>query len=371
MAGMSGRWGVAVLVCAACGDEGPLPVVREGSACPAEVMRFVNDHWIATHPAASLDATWEDATYMIGNLAAADALDDQDYVDYAVAWALDEHFELNGDIDTRNADNHAAGQAYLALYERFGDPVYLGEISVSLDNIVRSGERDDWSWIDAQFMAAPTFTWLGERFGQQRYVDTMFELYTDARQRRNLYDETEGLWYRDENYLFPEHQTDGGKKIFWSRGNGWVIAAHARVLQHLPDDSAYRPAFEDALTAMAAALAEVQRPDGLWNVSLADADDHPGPESSGTSFFTYGIAYGINEGLLDRATYLPVVEAGWRGLVATAVRADGELGYVQGVGEKPGSSQPVTLRSTHDYGVGAFLLAGTEMMRLGVDLDCP
>src|SRR5690606_17680515 len=123
--------------------------------------------------------------------------------------------------------------------------------------------------------------------------------------------------------------------------------------------------------AMAAGLAKVQREDGLWNVSLADPDDYPGPESSGTSFFTYGIAWGINAGLLDRDTYLPVVARAWRGLTSVAVRADGELGFVQGVGEKPSSSQPVKLRSTHDYGLGACLLAGSEVGKLGLDLDCP
>lgn len=125
------------------------------------------------------------------------------------------------------------------------------------------------------------------------------------------------------------------------------------------------------LRAMASTLAAVQRDDGLWNVSLGDPDYFPGPEASGTSFFVYAIAWGINHGLLDRAVYAPVVERGWRGLVSVAVRADGELGYVQGVANQPASSQPVTLRSTRDFGVGAFLLAGSEVMRLGLDFECP
>jgi len=108
----------------------------------------------------------------------------------------------------------------------------------------------------------------------------------------------------------------------------------------------------------------------MWPVSLADPDEYPGPEASGTGFFTYGMAWGIHHGVLDRDTYAPIVERGWRGLVSTAMRSDGELGYVQGVGEKPGSSQPVTLSSTHDYGVGAFLLAGSEVDTLGLNLDC-
>lgn len=363
------RLWIVTLACVACTDEAPLPEVRVGTPCPDVVMREVNDHWIETH-ADWGNAAWERATYMIGNIAAGDALAEPRYIDYAIAWADDHEFELNGDTNTRNADNHAAGQVYLSLFERARDPAYIGDIALSLDNIIRSDRRDDWSWIDAQFMAAPTFTHLGELFGQARYTDTMFELYKDARDRRKLYDSAEGFWYRDENYLYPDHETSNGNKIFWSRGNGWVIAAHARVLQHLDRQSPYRADFEAVLRAMAAALAKAQRDDGLWGVSLADPEDHPGPEASGTALFTYGIAWGINEGLLGRAEYAPVVEKAWRGLVSVAVRADGELGYVQGVGEKPSSSQPVTLRSTHDYGVGAFLLAGSEVRRLNLDL-CP
>jgi rhamnogalacturonyl hydrolase YesR len=157
----------------------------------------------------------------------------------------------------------------------------------------------------------------------------------------------------------------------WSRGNGWVIASVVRTLEYLPADSPYRADYEDMLQRMAKALAVIQRPDGLWNVSLGDPTYFPGPEASGTAFFTYAIAWGINHGVLDREAFLPVVDVAWRGLVSVAVRADGELGFVQGVGDQPASSQPVTLRSTRDFGVGAFLLAGSEVMRVGIDFECP
>jgi rhamnogalacturonyl hydrolase YesR len=333
-------------------------------------MREVNDQWQAIHVYPG-DAAWENATYMIGNLAAATALDEPRYLDYALAWAERHRYQVNGPTTTRNADNHAAGQVYLALFERDRDPARIADITASLDNVIRAGDFQDWYWIDAQFMASPTFAYLGALFEQPRYTDAMYKLFTDARDRRQLFDTSVGLWYRDENYLYPDNTTDSGEKIFWSRGNGWVFASLVRTLEHLAVDSPYRAAYEDTLRAMAAALAKVQRSDGLWNVSLADPDDYPGPEASGTAFFAYGMAWGINAGLLERDVYLPVVENAWRGLVTVAVRADGELGYVQGVGEKPGSSQPVTLHSTHDYGVGAFLLAGTEVGKLGLGLDCP
>lgn len=360
-----------LLLCAACDGDEPPPELRVGSACPPDVMRLVNDRFIATHPADQGSAEWQRAVYMLGDLAAAEVVGEPLYIDYAVAWAIEEDFELAGEnIHTRNPDNHAAGQAYLTLYERFHDPVYTAAISLSLDFIVRSLQRDDWSYTEAQFNAGPAYVMLGELFDQPRYIDTMFQLYTFARDRRHLYDEAEGLWFRDAEFLCCE-RTDRGRKVFWSRGNGMVIAAHARILERLDPASPYRRDFETVLQAMAAALARVQRDDGFWNVSLADDEDHPGPESSGTAFIVYGIALGINEGLLDRATYLPVVEKGWRALVDNAVRADGVLGYVQGPGDEPEDDQPVTLRSTQDYGVGAFLLAGREMSRLGIDLGCP
>jgi unsaturated rhamnogalacturonyl hydrolase len=370
MAAMRVSWLLALGLCCSCTDEEPLPAVRVGTPCPEVVVREVNDHWIATHEVPG-EAEWQRATYFIGNLAAADAFAEPRYLDYTLGWADELEYEINGPTDTRNADNHAAGQVYLALYERNPDPALIADISKSLDNVIRSEDRGDWSWIDAQFMASPAFAHLGAISGNPRYTDTMFALYTDARDRRGLYDSSAGLWYRDEDYLYPGEETDGGEKIFWSRGNGWVIASLVRTLDHLPAGSPYRAEYEGMLAAMAAALAKAQRSDGLWNVSLADPEDHPGPEASGTALFTYAIAKGINDRLLDRGVYLPVVDKAWRGLVSVAVRADGELGYVQGVGEQPSSSQPVTLRSTGDFGLGAFLLAGSGVHELGLDLQCP
>jgi unsaturated rhamnogalacturonyl hydrolase len=356
-----------VLPLIGCSDEAP--EVRVGTACPIRAIREVDDQWIASHPFLG-DNDWRRATYYIGHMVAAQTLGDPAYVAYLEEWAEGHAYQVRDGEFTRNADNHTAGQVYLALYERDRRPEQLAYIKISIDHVIDSGERGDWSWIDAQFMASPVYAHLGELTGDPRYHAAMFELYTDARDRRHLYDASTGLWFRDGNYLYPDAQTSNGKKIFWARGNGWVIGSVVRTLEHLPADSPYRADYEDMLRAMAAALATSQRSDGMWNVSLADPDDYPGPESSGTAFFVYGIAWGINHGILDRATYAPVVEQGWRGLVSIAMRSDGELGFVQGVGEKPSSSQPVTLASTHDYGVGAFLLAGSEVSTLGLDLDC-
>jgi len=358
--------GLVVVLLAACNDTS-LPDPLQGTACPVELVRLVNDQWQSAHPHPG-DNLWHRGSYMVGNTVLAAALDDAEYRAYGNRWANIHAFGVNDGITTWNADNHAAGQTYLALYDLYGEPEALREIQRAMDYTVDGGKRDQWYWIDAQFMASPVLAQLTQITGDAKYVDAMFEMYTDARDRRGLYEPDVGLWYRDENYLYPAHKTERGKRIFWGRGNGWVIGAVARTLEYLPADSPYRPEYEAMLVSMATALARVQRDDGLWNPSLDDPEDHPGPEASGTSFFTYGIAYGINRNILERDMFLPVVERAWRGLANVAVRADGELGFVQGVGEKPASSQPVTMVSTHDYGVGAFLLAGSEVMQLGVDL---
>src|SRR5262249_22170732 len=140
--------------------------------------------------------------------------------------------------------------------------------------------------------------------------------------------------------------------------------AHTKTLGLLSPTETRWPEYGDNVQALARSLHATQRGDGFWNVNLGDPDDRPGPETSGTGFFTFGLAYGIRTGLLDAATYLPVVLRAWNGLVSTAVHSDGFIGYVQGVGDQPGSGLPPTADATADFGVGAFLLAGTELTKL-------
>jgi unsaturated rhamnogalacturonyl hydrolase len=326
------------------------------------IMVNVNAYWINSHLDPG-DWEWNRAAYFTGNMALYQAYPDPVYLDYALRWADQNDWGLKGGGLTRHADNQCIGQTYLDLYAVEKDPAMIGDIQTSIENMVLSEKKDDWYWIDAFFMAMPVFTRLGVLNGDDAYFEKMYELYQDTKIRRGLFDEAFGLWFRDENYD-PPYQTPNGKNCYWSRGNGWVFAAHVRVLQHLPGDDPHRDEYISTFQAMATALKEVQRPDGFWNVSLADPEDYGGPETSGTSFFTYGMAWGINNRLLDSATYYPVVEKAWNGLVSTAVHPGGKLGYVQQVGKEPASSQPVTYESTADFGVGAFLLAGTQVYRM-------
>jgi len=200
-----------------------------------------------------------------------------------------------------------------------------------------------------------------------QYGEKLYALYHHTKRIEGgpgLYDATTGLWYRDKRFLPGGITSPTGKPVVWSRGNGWVTGGHAKTLKALPPGAPHTAEYRDTLTRLVTAVAGVQRGDGFWNVNLADATHLPGPETSGTSFFLYGTSYAIGAGLVDRPTYLPVAARAWNGLVTTAVHPDGFLGYVQNVGDRPESSQPVTYDTTAGFGVGAFLLAGTELARL-------
>jgi len=308
---------------------------------------------------------WARAAYFTGNLDFYKVYPKQAYFDYTNLWAYNNNWALNGGSSTRNADNQCIGQVYIDLYKMDdpSDPVKIDRIGRSIARMVEGEKSDDWWWIDALYMAMPVFARLGVLLNNEAYFEKMYTLYYNTKVTRSLYNKEQGLWYRDESFA-PPYSTPNGKPSYWSRGNGWVFAAHARVLQLLPEKDPHRPEYIETFREMAQALQKCQREDGFWNVSLGDPNDFGGAETSGTSFFTYGFAWGINNGLLDSATYAPLVAHAWNGLTTMAVHDDGYLGYVQGVGSNPSSSQPVTYQTTADFGVGAFLLAGSEVAKL-------
>lgn len=216
---------------------------------------------------------------------------------------------------------------------------------------------DRWSWCDALFMAPPVYLQIFNLTGDERYLNFMkneFRATCDL-----LYDRDEHLFYRDARYI--GRQEKNGSKVFWGRGNGWVIAALANMLRIYPkSDREGRKQFEQLFVALAGRLAALQQPDGYWHASLLDPASYPSPETSSTGFITYGLAYGINAGLLARKHYAPVVERGWQALCA-AVGPDGRLGWVQPVGADP---QKVKRSDTAVYGPGALLAAGCEVYKL-------
>lgn len=270
--------------------------------------------------------------------------------------------ELNWQPGPRvmHADDQAIGQSYLELYMIHKDPKMIGSMRARLDTEITTPESEYgktplWWWCDALYMAPPVFADMTAATGDQKYLtfmDHQWDITTKL-----LYDPAVHLYSRDATYL-DKHEKNG-QKIFWSRGNGWVMGGIVRVLQELPKDSPLRPKFEDELRQMSAEMVSIQGKDGLWRPGLLDADSYPLPEISGSAFITYAMAYGVNEGILDKATYWPAVEKAWAGMLSH-VYADGRLGCIQPVGAAPGA---YTETSSYVYGVGAYLLAGAEIYR--------
>ena len=215
-----------------------------------------------------------------------------------------------------------------------------------------------WSWCDALFMAPPVYVKLAKIMNDDRYLEYMdkeFKVTYDY-----LYDQEDHLFYRDHRYFPDKIREANGKKVFWGRGNGWVMGGLVAILKDLPKNSTYRPFYEQLFRDMADKIAKCQDITGFWHASLLDPESFPNPETSSSAFFTYALAYGINAGLLDQGIYEPIVRQGWMALVA-AVHPDGKLGWVQPIGQDP---KEVTYSMTEVYGVGAFLLAGTELLQL-------
>ncbi|HYJ46442.1 MAG TPA: glycoside hydrolase family 88 protein, partial [Pyrinomonadaceae bacterium] len=254
--------------------------------------------------------------------------------------------------------DQAPGQTFLELYLLKKEPRMMAHTRSTLDAMMSSPRpgREDWWWCDALFMAPPVLARLYTATHDRKYLDFLNTMWWDT--TAFLFDPAEGLYYRDKNYMGKLNAN--GKKIFWSRGNGWVMGGTVRVLQHLPKTDPQRERYVQLLKTMAATVSRLQGEDGLWRPSLLDPQEAPVPETSGTGFFCYALAWGINNHYLDRKTYLPVVRRAWRGLVS-AVRADGHLGWVQQIGAAPAT---VTADDNQEYGSGAFLLAGSEMLKL-------
>ena len=314
---------------------------------------------------------WTRGVYYEG-LMALNAVDQNSaYTSYAVKWADFHKWGMRSGPRTRNADDQCCAQTYLDLYLLDPKPERLRDITASLDAMVASDKADDWNWIDAMQMAMPVFAKLGALTKDPKYFEKAHALYTFMKTKHGgngLYNPADQLWWRDKDFV-PPFKTPNGKQCYWSRGNGWVFAALVRVLDVLPADSPHRAEYEQMLKDMAGALIPRQRGDGFWNCSLDDPNDFGGKETSGTALFAYGMAWGIRKKILDEKTYAPVVARAWHALAEEALHPDGYLGYVQGTGKQPSEGQPVTYDSKPDftdYGLGCFLLAGSEVWRLSV-----
>jgi len=315
---------------------------------------------------------WTRGVYYEGLLALYSIYPREDYYRYAYDWADFHKWGMRNGNTTRNADDHCCGQAYIDLYRISpSSPDMLRNIKASMDMLVNTPQVNDWTWIDAIQMAMPIFAKLGRMTGEEQYYNKMWEMYAHTRNvegGKGLYSPEDGLWWRDADFV-PPYKEPNGEDCYWSRGNGWVYAALVRVLDEILQEEKHRKDYIADFLSMSSSLKKCQRTDGFWNASLHDPGNYGGKEVTGTSLFIYGMAWGIRKGLLNKEEYLPLIEKAWNAMVKDAVHSNGFLGYVQGTGKEPKDGQPVTYTSVpdfEDYGVGCFLLAATEMYKLGL-----
>ena len=304
---------------------------------------------------------WTRGCYFEGLMDLYEVDPQQRYIDYAIEWGEKHKWGLRGTkngVLPRNADNLCAGQTYIYLYQR--DPKkperYITAIRSAIDTMMATDKIDDWSWIDAVQMAMPIFIQMGNLTGNKAYYDRAYDMYMSK----------DSLWWRDADFD-PPYKEPNGEDCYWSRGNGWIVMAMARVLELLPPGEQHRKEYETMLVSMCKALKSLQREDGFWNVSLHDPSNYGGKELTGTAMFAYGMAYGVNHGLLDADEFAPVIYKAWNAMVKDCLHPNGFLGYVQGTGKEPKEAQPVTYDREpdfDDYGLGAFLMAGAEITRM-------
>jgi len=334
------------------------------------LMRRVNAFQLAnpykdpkTGQPVEYDRNWIRATYYTGVAAMYLVTRAPDLRRQLFDWCEKHDWQVGSETYSM-ANRLTCGQTYLQLYILEPKQSMIRSLQEWVDSGLPGSpsSQDVWyfeggrMWCDSLYTAPPTLVMLAKATGEKRYLDYMNRMYWDV--YSHLYDREADFFYRDDRFI--GQRTKRGKKIFWSRGNGWVIAGLARILPHLPRENKGYQRFLALYRKMAEAVAGAQEADGLWRSNLADALQFPNPESSGSAFFCYALAWGINQRILSAEVYLPVVVKAWRGLVG-CVHESGKLGWVQPVGANP---EATNYDSTHEYATGAFLLAGSEMIKL-------
>ena len=346
-------------------------------------MATANDYVMAKWPDAGTTVTvvsngkpvtrtselWTRAVYYEGLMAFNEVETQKKLLNYAVEWGEKHNWTPRGAVDTKNADNQCCGQTYIDLYNLDPKPERIANIKKCIDLVIANDNDAAWTWVDAIQMAMPIYAKLGVVYkNDPKYFEKMYTMYnhTKTLEGGGLYNTKEHLWWRDKDFV-PPYKEPNGANCYWSRGNGWVYAALVRVLATIPKNAPHRDEYLQTYLDMTKAIAPLQREDGYWNVSLMDPNHFGGKELTGTSLFIYGMAWGIREGLIDKKTYLPIITKAWNAMIKDSLHPDGMLGFVQGTGKEPKDSQPVSytkIPDFEDYGLGCFLLAGSELSKL-------
>lgn len=339
-----------------------------------EVIHRVNNYWQTNNPVHG-NSFWHRAAYHTGNMEAYFLTGKPEYREFSEAWA--EYNEWKGaKSDDKSEWKYSYGetdeyvlfgdfqtcfQVYADLYTLEPEVYKISRAREVMEYQMDTPNNDYWWWADGLYMVMPVMVKLHNITGNALYAEKMYEYLQFA--DSIMFDCEENLYYRDAKYVYPEHTSANGKKDFWARGDGWVFAALAKVIKELPTMDPHRDFYIQRYKDMAKAIADCQQAEGYWTRSMLDPEHAPGPETSGTAFFTYGFLWGVNNGFLSKETYEPVIGKAWGYLSTVALQTDGKVGYVQPIGEKAIPGQIVDADSQADFGVGAFLLAACEMAR--------
>jgi len=349
-------------------DPGPkakLNPSMEPAAIHAAIRKVAD--WELERSQPYFNQNWNWSVLYAGFMAASRALDQPKYRDAMLAlaerfdWKLGAEDPIGRGWPSNN--DQALAQSYLELYMLSPAPEKLKPTQEAFNTLLAAKPLpkgqivSSWEWCDALFMGPASWARLSYVTHDPRYLDYLEKRWWETSDA--FFDSQYHLCYRDKTWI--GRKSSAGKPIFWARGNGWAIGGLARTLEYLPKDYPGRGRFEEQLRQMAAELASIQDPnDGLWHADLLDAADYPQPEISGSSLITLGLASGVNQGVLDRATYGPIIAKAWRGMV-NEIYADGRLGNIQQTGGAPSHYMPA---SSFHYGIGGFLLAGEQVAKL-------
>jgi len=344
-------------------------VMADASTALDDALRA--SRYYMNHTTEPYSCSWEHSTFMLGVIELYKSTNSPALLEYSKAWARNYNYQLCTEkthkphpFGIKDANNQLCGATYIELYN-LGGKTNANEIEATKQEfdaeIADPTMTGSWSWVDALFMAMNTYARLGKTTGDKKYFDKMFANFNasalagpDQKTTYHFWSDKYNLFYRDDRFL--------NTNVFWGRGNGWAMGALVAAIENSPPSDPHRAVYIDLFKKQAASLKAIQSKDGCWRSSLLNVTGYPSPETTGSSCFTYGIAYGINNNILDSATYLPVAEQAWTCLSQTALQPSGLFGYCQPVGGSP--EHNISPNSTSDFCVGQFLLAATQIAKL-------
>jgi len=339
-----------------------------------KIIESVNNYWQTSHPLPA-SASWDESVYHTGNMEAYRTTGIETFRKYSETWAVHNQWKgaksddiskwkyTYGETDdyVLFGDWQVCFQVYCDLYKLAPDNNKIARARQVMEYQMSTSNKDYWWWVDGLYMVMPVMTKLYTITHNPLYLDKLHDyfVYADS----VMFDPQAKLYYRDARYVFPTHKTANSKKDFWSRGDGWVFAGLARIINDLPKNYKHKSLFITRYKQLAQSIVQYQQKGGYWTRSLLDPQQAPGYETSGTAFFTYGLLWGINNGYLKDKKYTISALQGWKYLTTIALQPSGKIGYVQPIGENAIADQMVNENSTSNFGVGAFLLAASEMAK--------